>query len=415
MQVRNSIDIDCRKPNLKLSNSYQLKSRGAQINFGNEAASPSKKEGENHYVKTATNALGVAAWFGVVGYSIFKLKMLNGGAPETQLTRMKKIKKSTQSMLETLSTRNAKSVEEELKNAPHKSLIIAAKKAGDFFQGMKMKFGNELFNNVTYALGTLFVMPAVVLWSPFGKKKSSKEDKTFAVLRQPLSVAATLTMQASFDKLLDKYVPEVLKQNILENKLLLKDGKIIFRDPNNNRFMHENFDAIKYNPDAAKEGFKELAKTVEQKDGGLKGILSEQEVNDLFNLKSYEDDSGAVLQGKLKEILNTKYGDTGLKLGSLDDVYTKSLSFTKFKIDNPKIGAEIENLLKRFKKVTTVLDNYTMAKQKSIVWVNILAAAAIGCTFLNVIYGKSMKTLSPTIKKLYGDDNKKAQPEKEVK
>ena len=335
--------------------------------------------------KKFTNILGVAAWLGVVGYSLFKLKLLNRKSPDVILDLAKNHAKQAQSDAENaaakISTAKSEKIEEVLANNPKARIIKTFKGMGDWFQGQKMRLGTELFNNITYSFGTLFVMPAVVLWSPFGKKNSSKEDKTFAVLRQPLSVAATLGMQYTFDKLIGKYVPEVIKQNMLEDSSIFKDGKFVPSEA--------NYEKIRYNSAIAKDGFKILAKD----------FLTESEMNDLLTAKSFEDEKATgTFEEKLKEILNTKYGEGkgNLKLQKLEDIYKNDIyksegSFSKFKAVNPADAENIEKLLIKFKKYMEVLSRQEMSTTKSKVWVNILAAAAIGCTFLNVIYGKSMK------------------------
>ena len=365
-----------------------------QIVFGQEPTQKQEKEPEEKKggisVKTATNVLGVLAWLGVVGYSIAKLKLYNPKSPEMVAEAAKKLDKKVLSLIENAESNGVDNVNDAFKNSKFKGVRKAFSSMGDWFQNAKMRVGSELFNNLLYAFGTLVVMPLVVIYSPFGKKNSTKEDKQFAVLRQPLSVAATLSMQFTFDKLIDKFVPEVMKQNKFEDKLILgSDGKIQYKDANG-KFMHENFNGVKYNFDSIKEGFKELLK-VKQEDGGLKGLLTEDEVKELFEKRSFDEESSSVLKDKLKEIFNERHKE--LDLESLDDAIENKLNFQKFKNKNHKAAEAIEKVLEKFKQVINVLDNNKIAVQKYKTGVNVIAASIIGCTFLNVIYGKTMKSM----------------------
>lgn len=395
MQVRNENSYGINSPNFKSKkwitrNDSGLKQIKGKVSFGQEPPAEEQEEKKKNGLtfKRLTNVLGVAAWIGVVGYSIVNLKLLKPQSMERILASAKKNQKIIKVVKEKIENTDPNAIKNEFEGKSLKKVRNYVYNMGENLQNIKTKLGDELFNNGLYAIGTLIIMPLVVLFSPFGKKNSSKEDKTFAVLRQPLSVAATFGMQLTFDKLIDKYVPEVMKQNKLEDKSILNEnGEIKLKDEHG-KFSFENFEKIKYNTDSAKDGFKELFK-VKIEEGGLKGILDESEIEKIFKDKSFEKDAASTRQGKLKEILNKKY--EGLKLKSLDDLHGESESVKKFKAENPQIAENLEKLLTRFKKLTTTLDNNTMAIQKSKTMVNVIAASIIGCTFLNVIYGKSMK------------------------
>lgn len=381
------------KPNLERIQNNLAPRQNYRISFGQEKDSTSKTENENSShlsFKHLTNILGVAAWLGVVGYSLVSLKLLQRKSPEMIAEGAKNLKKQALSHIEKLADPEANNIDKALGGVPSKGLRKFLYKMGDGFQNLKMKLGSELFNNLTYAFGTLVIMPAVVLFSPIGKKDASKEDKMFAVLRQPLSVAATLGMQYTFDKLIDKNVPAALKKNQLEDKSILDEkGKI--------KLTEESFEKIKYNSDSAKEIFKNLAKDT----------LTDKEIKNLFDLKSFEDDSSSIYKTKMKEILNEKYKNLNLK--SVDDIIHGKEAFLNFKKTNAKDASNIEKIITKFNKFTSVLDNNKMAVQKSKTMVNVLAASAIGCTFLNVIYGKAMKAY-----KQYKDANM-SQPDKNAK
>ncbi|HNW25414.1 MAG TPA: hypothetical protein PLG15_02730 [Candidatus Gastranaerophilaceae bacterium] len=393
MRVRNDFSYDVQKRQGKRDIGF------SKFSFGADApapAQPAQKVEEpkekGSFIKKATNFLGVAAWLFMVGYSIKKLRLLEPSYHENVAKSAKNYSKRTLSYIEKLADPEAANISKVLEEKGFKGPSKFVRKAfygiGDWFQNWKMNMGSELVNNLTYAFGTLVVMPLVVLFSPFGKKNSSKEDKAFAVLRQPLSVAATLGMQFTFDKLIDKYVPEVLKQNKFEEPAIVgENGKIVWKNQNN-EFLADNFNKIIYNKDEAKEAFKEYAKNV----------LSEDEIKELFTDRSFEEGSTSELKTRLKDILNKKYAEAGLKLDKIEnvevnDINRKASSFSEFK-KIEKIAAEnIEDLLVKFKKFASVLDNNKMAIQKCKTGVNVVAASIIGCTFLNVIYGKFMKAL----------------------
>lgn len=364
------------------------------VSFGmNEISFPEKEEKNNKntsMIKTATNIAGVVAWLFVVGYSIKNLKLLERKAPENVKEAAKTMGQKALREIEKKDDAGS-AITEALEGCNHKGIRKFFQGLGEKFQNAKMNLGSELFTNLLYAFGTLIVMPAVVLFSPIGKKNSTKEDKHFAVLRQPLSVAATLGMQFTFDKLIGKYVPEVLKQNKLEDASILdQDGKIKLFDAGK-KVIRENFEKIKYNTDAAKDGFKALAKAA----------LSEDEIKEMFTKRSFESESSSMFQGKLKDLLNIQYKENGLNVTDM----VKLLKGEDESFNNlAKAKPEVKQLIEDFKTFVTILDRNEMAVQKSKTWVNVIAASAIGCTFLNVIYGKFMKSMIKH-KKEHNDNN----------
>lgn len=377
-----------------------IQDRRRKVNFGQTPVQETPKE-ENKNVfafKTATNILGVAAWLFVVGYSLKNLKLLQRKSPEIIAGKAKTLKKRTLNYIEKAADSDTvKNIDNALENTSQKGLRKAIYKMGEAFQGFKMRMGDELFNNMTYAFGTLVVLPTVVLFSPIGKKESSKEDKFFTVLRQPISVAATLGMQFTFDKLISKHVPEVLRKNSLEDKSILdKDGKIKIVDEKG-QVLSENLAKIKYNSDSAKEGFKK----------SVKGLLADNEIDELFNLRSFEDDAPGTYENKFKDILNDKYNPFGLHLKDLRD--TDSLN--KFKAVQKEKVIAVEKTLDAFKQYIKVLDNNIRAVTKTKIMVNVLFASVIGCTFLNVVYGKVMILAKKHFSKYFGS----GKPQKEAK
>ena len=360
-----------------------------------------KEENKNNFgriFKNGTNIAGVAAWLFVVGYSLKKLKLLQPKSPERIADKAKKLKKQTLNCLEKASDPEHKiHIKNALDGTSQRGLRNAIYKTGEAFQAAIMRMGEELFNNVTYAFGTLVVMPTVILCSPFGKKESSKEDKFFTVLRQPISVAATLGMQFTFDKLIGKYAPEVLKSNHFEDKSILdKNGKIRIFDEKG-QVIRENLDKIIYNTDSAKEGFKKLAKE----------NLTDEEIVDLFTLRSFESEGTDTYSNKLKDILNKKYKQFGLHLEDLKD----KAAIDKLRTTHAEKAADVEKLLATFKKFTRVLDKNTITITKFKILTNVIFASAIGCTFLNVVYGKFMMV----VKKYKEQRKQNAAKNKEVK
>lgn len=331
--------------------------------------------------KKITNILGVAAWIGMAAYSTKKLDLLNPKSYSKLASKADKASTKTLSMVEKCDT-TAKDIINALSTSSKKGARNMAYKIGDGFNGIKSSIGSELFNNLLYAFGTLVVMPLVVLFSPIGKKNSSKDDKISAVVRQPISVAAILGMQFTFDKLISKYVPEAMKQNLTENKNILDDkGKIKLFDKKG-KFSRENFDQIKYNKDAAVDGYKKMFDVSTHK-GGLKGTLNKSEVAQLFAARTYDSGTSTDIYDKLKDVLNAKYG----KNKKIDNIF----DMAQIKKSHPFTAGKIEKLVEATKKLGKVIDNNKMAVQKTKIMVNVLFASAIACTFLNVVYGKFIK------------------------
>lgn len=393
-------------------------SRGPKVNFSSAPKDekividkePEDKSSRFSF-KTATNVLGVAAWIGIVGYSILDLKMFRKKNPETTIRRLKNFSKKALLKSEETADPNAKeNISKALNGSKLKKGIY---KTGSWFQNQSIKWGGELFNNFTYAFGTLVVMPLVVLFSPFGKKNSSKDDKFFAVMRQPLSVVATLSLQYTFDRMMEKYLPRVMKSNVMEDSSILhkegKDkGKIKYLDENG-KFISENYKKIKYNSDGVKDVFKNLFEVDRDKDG-LKGLLNKEEIDSIFTRASYESDSSGTYATKLKNVLKEKF--KGLNIEKLDDILNETESFKSFKNTNANEAKAVKDITENFRQVAKVFDSNKLSMQKSKIGLNVIAASVIGCTFLNVIYGKFMK--SKFVKSLVKSKNETIPPQPSV-
>lgn len=90
-------------------------------------------------------------------------------------------------------------------------------KFGCFWDKMA-KNHKELTNNVIYALGVIVVEPLVILFSPFGNKKTSKKDKVNAIARLPITMLSTLSFQYSLDKFIGDLVPKLSMEGLLGEK-----------------------------------------------------------------------------------------------------------------------------------------------------------------------------------------------------
>jgi len=49
------------------------------------------------------------------------------------------------------------------------------------------------------------------------KKESYKEEKTAIIIREPLLVRTTFTLQGAFDKIFNVYMPKILENNMFES------------------------------------------------------------------------------------------------------------------------------------------------------------------------------------------------------
>lgn len=287
-------------------------------NFGVNKENDEKKKGISG--KELTNILGVAVGVAAIGgYMLSQARR-----PQTQKMHdalsgwEKKIANLIESIKE--KARVKEPGEEKL-----------GYRLGNLFGDWK-ESGEELFNNLVYGFGTVVIMPLVILFSPFGKKKSSTEDKVFTILRQPLSFVTMFSMQLTVDKFLKGLVPKFVAKNAFEI-----DGK------------QTDIKDIKFNDGLLKSHFiSEMEKL----------NIPKNEITDLFKLgdqKLIEEQMGKLLK---------------------------------------EIGQDIQ-----LPTMAKKLDNYFKASGRSklltqflVVVTNVLFSAPIGCTMLNVFYGKMMKS-----------------------
>jgi hypothetical protein len=339
---------------------YSIQSRQNQkpapesIGFRGENNSDEERK-SGFSAKKLTNVLGVLMWLTVVGVGMYKTGLFQKRSPENIKMKAKNIKAQFEDLAKGVGINEQKELEGKSKSA--KSIY----KLGRWANKMEKRLGSELYNNLTYAFGTLFVMPLVIWTSPFGKKDSTTSDKFYATIRQPFSVFSTLMLQLTFDKMFDTYLPKIIKSNRLESQKVkesVKDGKIGI----------EAFGDIKYNADETKRLF-ELLPDLEVEKGGLKGIITKEEAKSLVQLDKFADSKDA-----------KSYTDLFDKLTAEGTPLRKKLS-----------AAQFDTLKSRHKVVTDSIVYNKLAKQRPKVLNNVVMSSIIGCTFLNVIYGKTLK------------------------
>ena len=353
-----SVKIDSVKNQFFNVNQSTLRNGAVNPNisfYGENDSSQNEEKKSGFSVKKATNAAAVLMWLAIVGAGIYRTGLFQKKHPENIAQKAKNIKEQFTDLKNDIGSKD----DEILKNQKPTTRFVY--KMGRWANSMEKKFGSELYNNLTYAFGTLVVMPLVIWTSPFGKKDSSTSDKFYATIRQPFSVFSTLMLQWTFDKMFDTYLPGIIKNNTLENqkvKSSVKDGKIGI----------EAFDHIKYNSNETQRLFK-LLPTLDVEKGGLKGIISVEEAEDILNIGEFAD----------KKEVNSYINSFEKKAGK-DSAIGQRLSESNREI-----------LSKKFKVVTDSMLYNKLAKQRPKVINNVVASSIIGCTFLNVIYGKTLK------------------------
>lgn len=345
--------------NLKeTSNDDVEKNSKSEVAFGDKEDAPEKKKKKFSF-KKFTNVFCTVAGLAIIGASaIYMSKRPN---------HMKIVDKKAGSLTKKIEVAltDSKSVIKEKEGKGSLALRFGA-----WINSKVDTIGDELTNNILYAIGTLCVMPPVILWSPFGKKNSTKEDKLFAVLRQPISFATMFSMQLTFDKLLGRVAKTLKEQNAFEDQEIIdEDGKIK---------ANTKPEKVKFNENFHKKIFeKDLEAAIKTK-GGYEKIKGE--------LKSIYDLKSAKVQS---EKLDTLLKDSSLNIEA----------------------SKIKELTEKFNKYTTVKGKTKLVTESSKIAVNVLVSQVIGCTLLNVIYGKVMKAREKGKEKQAKIDNLKLQVE----
>ena len=195
-------------------------------------------------------------------------------------------------------------------------------------------------------------MPLVIMFSPFGKKDSSKEDKFFAVIRQPISFATMFSIQLTNDKVFSRWAKSLEKQNWLEDKDIVDSAtrKIIKGE---NGYSEEVISKIKYNSDVLKEHFEQMFK---------KAGFNTELLKNIYKIKDPQ-----IQKNKFKEVLDAKATELNVPAEKTKELVN---SFSRF----VEAGGKRKLITESIKIVS-----------------NVLVSQVIGCTLLNVIYGKIMK------------------------
>lgn len=335
----------------------------ANVQFrGQKYTSQDEEKKSGFSIKKATNLAAVLMWLAIVGAGVYRTGLFQKKHPQNIAKKAKNIKEQFEDLQKDLGVNN----KEILKDQKFATKFVY--KMGRWANNMEKKFGSELYNNLTYAFGTLVVMPLVIWTSPFGKKDSTTSDKFYATIRQPFSVFSTLMLQLTFDKMFDIYLPKIIKNNLLENEKVRNSMK-------NGEIGIEAFSDIKYNEEEAKRLFK-LLPELESDKGGLKNIITKDEAKNLLEIDAFAD----------KKDVNA-YIDSFSKKTSKDSEIGKRLS-----------KEQLDVLKSKFKVVTDSISYNKLAKQKPKVVNNVITSAIIGCTFLNVIYGKTLKSFEKSKK-----------------
>lgn len=303
---------------------YQKKRKNIGFGESENNSQPSEEKKSGVSVKKITNVAGMVLGLGAISAIVLSKKL-----------RPKDVKIAEKQ------AKDVKKAQDAIANLKDKVTVDKTGmnkyfKIGLWFDKVSSQ-NKELFNNILYGVGTVVVMPLVILFAPFGKKKSSPEDKAAAVFRQPLSFATMFSMQLTVDKLFSDIVPKFVKKNSFEKDIKDASGKMIY-------------DNIRFNSGDYKKHLEEQFKTV--------AGLSAEKASDLFK--------------------------TGTDLDSMKTELSKSCSPEKIKAVLPKV-----------EKYFKIKGEEKLLVQSVVILGNVLFSAPVGCTMLNVIYGKSMKAMHP--------------------
>lgn len=310
------------------------------VNFGAETAvaidEPKKKKLS---VKKLTNIVGTVAGIGIIGFSAVSLMS------RPKWMKLQGKQKALETKISSAATRFQDAIEINSGSQQRGGFLY---RLGHKTNALVDRIGEELSNNLLYGIGTVGVMPLVINFSPFGKKNSSKEDKKYATLRQPLSFATMFSIQLTNDRMFKRWTNGIMDQHLLETdkvKEAIKNDKI-----------DEVLDEVKYADGPLKSFFEKTANKI-LKDAGV-SELNAEEKGILYKMKNAE-----MQHETLEEFLKKR-----------------------------KVSKEnIENILKHFDRYTKAAGNKRLVGETLKIVSNVLVSQFIGCTLLNVIYGKVMK------------------------
>jgi len=307
------------------------------------------KGSKNGSIKQSADIIATTLWLSSVAFCIYKTGMFRPKSKEHIIDKTKKLHDQYEK-LERLSTLKEK---EDISNTNF--FARSMYKLGEKVEKTKAKMGDELYNNLINSIGKVIIMPLIICANPFGRKETDKNEKISVIIREPLSVLATFTLQGAFDKIFNVYMPKIIKNNVLESDKIRNKKELTTND----------FNEIKYNDKESKRLFVELTK-VDKDKGGLKGIISEKEAKELLTLKPTDS-----------------------------ECYDSYIRNFERLADESKYGKENFKLLKeKYGKVATVIGNSQLAKINPKIAMNIVTVVILSRIFLNVIYGKTIKALN---------------------
>lgn len=312
----------------------------SDVKFGAQAVVTTDEPKKKFGAKKLTNILGTVLGIGIIGFSAYSL------AKRPKWMKVQGKQKALETSISSALNRYKDAIE----------INSGIQKKGNFWYRLGYKtnalvdrIGEELSNNLLYGIGTVGVMPLVINFSPIGKKNSSKEDKMYATLRQPLSFATMFSIQLTNDKMFKRWTNGIMDQNLLETdavKKAIQDGSI-----------DEVLDDIKYADGALKKHFEKVADNLL----GESGKLTADEKNILYKMKNAEFQHNTLLE------------------------FLKDGSKRKVTPEN------IETIMKHFDRYTKAAGNKRLVGETLKIASNVIVSQFIGCTLLNVIYGKVMK------------------------
>lgn len=381
MQIRNQEVKYLNNPNFtgKLGQSTDKK-----VSFSkseDESNKPPKNSKVTHFIKVWTDKLGITAFVSaIILCSIYSMKRPYGEKMIEKLTKMSKAAK-TQEEVTKINNALEKYDEKASSTSSSKFLKLLDPRRIAHRLGIEINkarnMGEELFNNLVYGFGTVVVMPLVILFSPFGAKESSKEDKVFTILRQPLSFILMFSMQLTVDKFLSKMVfPRFMERKVFEyadlyqdearTKLKTKiiDGKEVM-DP-------EILSRVRFDSEPHKKAFKaEFEKALQEiRDTHVTSEHIPKELeSSLLKLKD---------EGKINETIHHILFD--------ENKYGKVATFL-----TDRNHPQVQKALSQLENYIKVSNRAMLLKETLVIGTNVLFSVPVGCTALNVAYGKFMK------------------------
>jgi hypothetical protein len=421
---------------IAFTDSIKKQDQNKDLFFGQETAAPAeKKSSKLSLANNLLNASALAAYTVLVGSAVIlsmtkrkDIKLAEGiTKTSTKLTNQTnglenvlKVGQTNKKALEDFQLCKT-SGEKECKEIKHSHLM----KLGEYFGDLKEN-SDEFTNNLVYGFGTLVVMPLVILFSPFGKKDATKEDRIFTIFRQPISFGTIFAAQLTVEKLVKNLVPELNRFNLIKIKNKDKEGEFFSADINDakdkfKKSFKENFNLDKQKEivDKCKAHFdkklEEVSKFIKEHDIEGKSFSSEEKTELIKKWKEQRTlekdiEKLAELQKQLAENLSVdpqkaqeiKPADVA---GFFTDKATSVNEYNKFNdniVKNFLEKTELEGLTNEMKEVFTVNRRAGAVKNMTGVLMNSVVSQAIGLIALTFVYGKVMKGYG-NYKKSIGD------------